>query len=68
MLTGFVLYLVFLRIYGFRVAKQHCGKFEKYIMRSMMEFMLGTSRRIIFEVPNYVEEAKENDIDWLDSG
>lgn len=67
LLTSFVLYLVFLRIYGLRLAKQHFGKFEKYIRRSMMEFMLGTSRRIIFEVPNYVEEAKENDIDWLEN-
>jgi len=50
LLTSMVLYLVFLRIYGFRQAKQHCHRAEKFVMRSIMEFTLGTTRRISFEV------------------
>jgi hypothetical protein len=53
MVAMFILYFVFLRIYGMKVFKKHFVTFEKYLMRSAMEFIIGTSRRIKVEVSNY---------------
>lgn len=42
LLLMMVFYLVFLRIWGFRQVKVHCQQFEHYVMRSTMEFILGS--------------------------
>ena len=41
MLCAFFAYLVFLRIYGFKVAKHNLWKGEKWLLKSLGEFMVG---------------------------